>query len=197
MDPITVSAAGAANSGAKWAEVGGNIAASAAQFVSAERQMRFQERMSGSAIQRQVADARKAGINPLYLMGNAGADVPSGAMISPDNPMRNFAQNYFGEKQSGPQRTLMSKQALAATAAADASSAAAGQARTQSLVNLKNVDKMDAEIKLLTQNVAYSSAQTAREVIENYKRRAGKSIYKLPYIGPAIGAAKELLGGWR
>ena len=60
----------------------------AAQTAAANKQMDFQETMSGSAHQREVRDLRKAGLNPiLSATGGMGASTPPGAMPILTNPM--------------------------------------------------------------------------------------------------------------
>lgn len=63
--------------------VPGAIASGAFGMYQARKQMKFQERMSGSAYQRAVADMRAAGINPIMAAFKGGASTPGGAMAPP------------------------------------------------------------------------------------------------------------------
>jgi len=64
-----------------------------ANAKQARAQMDFQERMSGSAHQREVADLRAAGLNPILSgTGGMGASTPGGAQASMQNVIGSAGQ---------------------------------------------------------------------------------------------------------
>lgn len=71
-----------------FVDTGVNIANTAANLYLAFRQERFQERMANTAVQRQVADMKKAGINPILAVnsGMKGAAVPTGSSMAVHTP---------------------------------------------------------------------------------------------------------------
>jgi len=148
-------------------EVGGSLASSAAGFISAERQMKFQREMASSQHQREVKDLRAAGLNPILSgMGGTGAAAPSGVMFTPDNPARGLTQAISLATQTAANvaqigenmKTMVTQQAL--------NSAAAARETAQALVNRENIKKVFAETKTEWERRRLTSAQVKKLGIE-------------------------------
>ncbi len=98
----------------------------AASAKAAQQQMDFQREMSNTAYQRQVADLKAAGINPMLVSRLGGASSPAGAMPQFENVGASAASAYSAAQSSGAsarqaetQENLSESQIRQAEAAAD------------------------------------------------------------------------------
>lgn len=115
-----------ASLGPSLIEAGGGLISSALGVYETEKNRSFQEHMSNTAHQREVADMRLAGLNPILSAGGSGSSTPAGSVITPDNPVRGIAQNILSRKLAEStmsvnesQKLLMQQQSAQASSVAD------------------------------------------------------------------------------
>lgn len=153
MDPVTAGVVG----GSALAQMGGSIYATERNIKLARENRRWQERMANTAHQRQMADLKKAGLNPLLTGKYGGSSTPSGNVAQVTNPMEgmgNIASAYSNLRQ---QRPLVQAQVDQVNAVTDKTSAEAELIRENVL---RQKEYTPLELDALTQKIDLDKATT-------------------------------------
>lgn len=178
---------------------GGGQAASAKYATdvsreSADKQMAFQERMSSTSHQREVADLRAAGLNPiLSATGGSGSSAPSGASFSASVPdVSSMVSNAIAAVTAVQQLKLLSSQIRSVDAGVVKTAAETGFI-TDNMKNLSTARELQNANRKLIELTTASNAIDFTKAKQRFVSTGGEG--KLGSAWRALEAVKDLLGG--
>lgn len=170
-------------------EAGTNIAGAAYSAKQSQKiareQMAFQERMSSTAHQREVADLRKAGLNPILSAGS-GASSPAGAMGTiPD-------LSDIGSRAVSSGRESYKAHSQVASQALERENTKLMQNNIRKQAELLELQKGEQASKNLLADAMAFSAQNIKEFKAQHAKEFGAAESILPLLNNVTGSAKDI-----
>lgn len=152
----------------------GAASANEMSMEEAERNRQWQEHMSSTAHQREVADLKKAGLNPILSAFNTGASTPKGGQASFENPYASATEAAAGVNSALRMMTLENEKLQMEK---NLSAASADRERSQTELNKEQIPVMEETWKELQTRQAANSALAVKSIQESDTSKALANMY--------------------